>query len=110
MAPAPDRIVCMGTIPMTNVNDAVKELEHCAKLGIKGIKLDRYPSGKSYPTPEDDKFWAAALDLGIALTNHNNGNMGSGRGEPDFLYPRNRAKTAHRKAALNFSTASTTDP
>ena len=80
MAPAPDRIVCMGTLPTTGVDDAIKEMEHCAKLGIKGVKLDRYPSGKSYPTPADDKFWAASLDLGMALTNHNTGTMGSGKG------------------------------
>ena len=59
-------------------------MEHCAKLGMKGVKLDRYPSGKSYPTPEDDKSWAAALDLDIALTNHNTGTMGSGKGEPTW--------------------------
>jgi len=109
MAPAPDRIVCMGTIPMTNVDDAVKELEHCAKLGIKGVKLDRYPSGKSYPTPEDDKFWAAALDLRIALTNHNNGNLGSGRGEPDFLYPKDPGHDVHQKDAFKFFTRFSND-
>ena len=47
MAPAPDRLVCMGTLPTTGVDDAIKEMEHCAKLGMKGVKLDRYPSGKS---------------------------------------------------------------
>jgi len=109
MSPAPDRIVCMGAIPTTNVDDAVKELEHCAKLGMKGVKLDRYPSGKSYPTPEDDKFWAAALDLGIALTNHNNGNMGSGRGEPDYLYPKDPGHDVHQKDAFKFFTRFTND-
>ena len=46
-APAPDRLVCMGTLPTTGVDDAIKEMEHCAKLGMKGVKLDRYPSGKT---------------------------------------------------------------
>jgi len=109
MAAAPDRLVCMGAIPTTNVDDAVKELEHCARLGMKGVKLDRYPSGKSYPTSADDKFWAAALDLGMALTNHNNGNMGSGRGEPDYLYPKDPGYDVHQKDAFKFFTRFTND-
>ena len=56
MAAAPDRLICMGTIPITGLEDAMKELEHCAKLGFKGVKLERYPSGKSYPTPKTTSF------------------------------------------------------
>jgi predicted TIM-barrel fold metal-dependent hydrolase len=109
MAPAPDRILCMGCIPTTGVDDAIKELEHCAKLGMKGVKLDRYPSGKSYPTPEDDEFWAAALEMRMALTNHSNGNMGSGRGEPDYLYPKQPGHDVHQKDAFKFFTRFTND-
>jgi predicted TIM-barrel fold metal-dependent hydrolase len=109
MAAAPDRLVCMGAIPVTNVDDAMKEIEHCAKLGMKGVKLDRYPSGKSYPTPEDDRFWSAALDLGIALTNHNNGSMGAGKGEPDYLYPKIPGHDVHQKDAFKFFTRFTND-
>ena len=109
MEPAPERIVCMGTLPTTGVDDAIKEMEHCAKLGMKGVKLDRYPSGKSYPTEADDKFWAAALDLGIALTNHNTGNMGSGKGEPDYLYPKDPGHDVHQKDAFKFFTRFSND-
>jgi len=56
MAVAPDRLICMGTIPVTGVEDAVRELEHCAKLGLRGVKLDRFPSGRGYPTADDDNF------------------------------------------------------
>jgi predicted TIM-barrel fold metal-dependent hydrolase len=108
-AAAPDRLVCMGAIPVTNVNDAVKELNHCAKLGMKGVKLDRYPSGKSYPTAEDDGFWSAAIDLGIALTNHNNGSLGAGKGEPDYLYPKVPGHDVHQKDALKFFTRFSND-
>src|ERR671910_1896084 len=31
MAAAPDRLVCIGTIPISGLADAVKELEHCAR-------------------------------------------------------------------------------
>ena len=55
-----DRLIGLGVIPWTNVDDAIAELEHCAKLGLKGVNLGVFPSGKAYPTPEDDRFWAAA--------------------------------------------------
>lgn len=45
----PYRLVPTGLIPTTGVDDAVRELEHCAGLGLKGVKLDCFPSGKSYP-------------------------------------------------------------
>lgn len=87
-AHAPDRLIGMGVIPSTGVDDAVKEMEYCARAGLKGIAIDRFPSGKGYPTPEDDRFWAAALDLNIRVTHHTNG--GTTRmtraDEPTFAY------------------------
>jgi len=102
MAVAPDRLICMGTIPITGVEDAVRELEHCAKLGLRGVKLDRFPSGRGYPTAEDDKFWAAAVDLKMPLTNHNDGKMGSGRGEPAFKYDKEPGEDVHQREPMNY--------
>ena len=102
MAVAPDRLICMGTIPVTGVEDAVRELEHCAKLGLRGVKLDRFPSGRGYPTAEDDKFWAAAVDLKMPLTNHNDGKMGSGRGEPAFKYDKEPGEDVHQRDPMNY--------
>ena len=62
-AVAPDRLIGMGVIPITNVEDAIAEMAHCKKLGLKGVLLGALPNAKGYPTPEDDRFWAAALDL-----------------------------------------------
>src|SRR5215467_5164759 len=67
---APDRLIGLGVIPWTNVDDAIAELDHCAKLGLKGVNLGVFPSGKAYPVPEDDRFWAAAVDLKMPLTVH----------------------------------------
>jgi len=41
----------MGVIPWTNLVDAVAELEHCARLGLKGVNLGVFPNGKAYPLP-----------------------------------------------------------
>lgn len=93
MAVAPDRLLPQGVIPTSGIDDAVRELEHCVSLGIKGVTLNAFPSGHGYPTPEDDRFWAAALDLKIALACHGGGRFGGfggggRRNEPVFKYPR----------------------
>ena len=50
----------MGLIPDTGVDDGLAEMQYCARMGLKGVCLTRYPSGKDFPTPEDDRFWAAS--------------------------------------------------
>ena len=67
---ARDRLIGLGVIPWTRLEDAVEELTHCARLGLKGVALGVFPSGKGYPRLEDDRFWAAALDLAMPLTVH----------------------------------------
>jgi len=92
-AAAPDRLLTLGIIPPTNVDRAVAELEFCARAGFKGVALYRFPNGRAYPRPEDDRFWAAALDLRLPLCSHTNG--GSTRfsdKEPSFQYPKNDAE------------------
>lgn len=69
-AVAPDRLIGMGVIPCAGVDDAIAEMEYCLKLGLKGVALGSFPSGRSNPTPEDDKFWAAAIDLNAPVTIH----------------------------------------
>lgn len=43
------------------------ELEHCKKLGLKGVQLRAYPSGSKNPTLNDEKFWAAAIEMEMPL-------------------------------------------
>ena len=88
-AVAPDRLIGMGVIPITNVDDAVAELEHCARLGLKGILLGALPNAKGYPTPEDDRFWAAAVDIGMPVTVHVQFNRTGPRAtQPTLRYPK----------------------
>lgn len=67
---APQRLIAMGMLPDTGVQDAIEEMEYCARNGLKGVYLSNYPSGEDDPTLEDDRFWAAALDLDMPLTGH----------------------------------------
>ena len=82
-----DRLIGLGVIPWTNVEDAVAELAHCARLGLRGVTLGVFPSGKSYPTPADDRFWAAAIDTKMPLTVHVGfDRLGPRAVEPTFEY------------------------
>ena len=63
-------MIALGALPTYSVDAALKELEYCAKAGLKGMMLNTFPSGKSYPTLEDDRFYVAALDLNMPLSVH----------------------------------------
>ncbi len=87
-AVAPDRLLGMGVVPERSAHYAIDEMERCAKLGLKGIVLSTFPSGKYHPTPEDDEFWAAALDLDMPVTVHVQIGARGARTGPVFKYPR----------------------
>jgi predicted TIM-barrel fold metal-dependent hydrolase len=68
---APERFICNGTLPTTGLDDAISELHRCAELGLRTVQLESYPSGSfSDPSPEDDRFWAAAVELGMPINVH----------------------------------------
>src|SRR5260370_37752590 len=69
-AVAPDRLIGMGVMPITNVDDTIAEMAHCKKLGLKGVQLGALPNAKGYPPPQDDKFRAAAVHIEIPVTVH----------------------------------------
>ena len=89
-AVAPDRLIGLGIMPDkgagSTVDSAITEMEYCKKLGLRGAYLGTYPSGLGYPTPEDDRFWAAAIDLDMPVTIHVSiGGIHQPR--PQFKYP-----------------------
>jgi predicted TIM-barrel fold metal-dependent hydrolase len=94
---APDRLIGMGVIPITNVDDAIAEMEHCKRLGLKGILLGALPNGKGYPTPEDDRFWAAAVDMEMPVTVHVSfDRSGPRESQPTFKYPKEDPEVMRR--------------
>ena len=66
----PERLLGVGVIPETNLEDALAEMEHCAKTGLKAVELNAFPTGSLQPAPEDDRFYHRAIDLGMPLTIH----------------------------------------
>lgn len=96
-AVAPDRLIGMGVLPITNVADAIAEMEHCARLGLKGVLLGALPNAKAYPTPEDDRFWAAALEMDMPLTVHVLFNRtGARANQPTLRYPKEDPQVMQR--------------
>jgi predicted TIM-barrel fold metal-dependent hydrolase len=68
---APERFVCNATLPTTGIDDCLAELHRSAELGLKTAQLESYPSGSFFePTPEDDRFWAAAVELDMPINVH----------------------------------------
>jgi predicted TIM-barrel fold metal-dependent hydrolase len=85
---ARDRLIGLGVIPWTNLDDAIAELERCAKLGLKGVNLGVFPNGQPLPKPEDDRFWAAAIAMKMPLTVHVGfDRLGPRAAVPTFEYP-----------------------
>ena len=85
---SPNRLIAMGVLPDTGVDDAVAEMEYCAKAGLKGVNLHRFPAGQSYVTRDDDRFWEAAVDLEMPIASHTfGGTTRLGNKGPIFIYP-----------------------
>ncbi len=84
----PDRLIGVACLPERGLDDAIEEMEHCAKIGLKTVELAAFPSGKAYPTPEDDKFWAAAINMKIPVTVHVSFMKKLGRNESAIKYPK----------------------
>jgi uncharacterized protein len=68
---APERFICNGTLPTTGIDDALSELSRCVDMGLRTVQLEAYPSGSfAEPSAEDDRFWAAAVELDMPINVH----------------------------------------
>ena len=69
-AVAPDRLIGNSVTPISTIDDAVAEVQHAHALGLKSVAFYQFPNGTGFAQPEDDAFWAACLELGIAISPH----------------------------------------
>ena len=68
---APNRLAGLGLISLFNIDEAVKDLRHCVKAGLKGAMIWCSPPGdRPYSSPMYDPFWAEAQELNIPLGLH----------------------------------------
>jgi predicted TIM-barrel fold metal-dependent hydrolase len=93
---APQALVGLGLISVWDIDLAVRELERCANLGLKGAIIISYPpEGYGYEQSMYDPLWSAAQALAMPLSLH----AFTGHGiEDDSRYPRYRHSCLHHAA------------
>lgn len=69
-AVAPDRLLGLGIVPDTGVDDAIAEMRRCKQLGLRGIAIKHWPNGSGRYDPADDRFFEALLEEDMRLTPH----------------------------------------
>jgi predicted TIM-barrel fold metal-dependent hydrolase len=68
---SPQRLIGNGLISLDDIALAVKELERCARLGLKGVMIwSSAPEDKPYDLPLYDPFWTMAQELKMPLSMH----------------------------------------
>ncbi len=82
-----ERFFGVGVIPATGIDDAVAEVQHCAKLGMHALVLTSFPNGGLRPHPEDDRFWAATIGTNLPVTIHVDIDRSSEPKAPFLDYP-----------------------
>src|SRR5262245_37992416 len=99
-----DRLVPVAMIPLTDVDDAVAEIERAASLGLRAINVPTQPP-VSYATDTYDRVWAAAQALGMTVTFH----VGTGFESSDDPN-RTNFQAAFDSLATNAMTPSAVEP
>jgi aminocarboxymuconate-semialdehyde decarboxylase len=68
---APHMFEAMGTLPLQNVDLAIKELEHIvATLGIRSIEVGTNVNGRDLDSPEFRPLWRRICDLDVFVMLH----------------------------------------
>jgi aminocarboxymuconate-semialdehyde decarboxylase len=70
----PDRLVGLGSVPLMEPKEAVRELERCmGPLGFKGVQILTNIKGLEVSDPTFEPFWKRAEELGALVMLHPNG-------------------------------------
>lgn len=64
------RLIPLGILPTTGIQDGIDELDSILKAGHRGAIISAFPNGSHNPMPEDDAFWARAVEADIPVIIH----------------------------------------
>lgn len=68
---APDRLLGIPCIPAYDIDKGIKELERCAKNGLKGAIIWQSPhKDLPFTSGHYDRFWAAAQEMNAPVSLH----------------------------------------
>jgi aminocarboxymuconate-semialdehyde decarboxylase len=74
VARKPDRFIALGTVPLSDGDEAADELERCmTKLGMKGAEILTNVAGQEISERQYAPFWKKAEELGALIVLHPNG-------------------------------------
>lgn len=66
----PKRFIGLGTIPLQAPDLAIKELERCMKIGLRGVQIGSHVNDWNLNAPELFQVFEAAQELGAAIFVH----------------------------------------
>ena len=66
----PKTFVGLGTVPMQDAKLAIRELERCREIGLKGVQIGSNVNQKNLGEAEFFEFFAACESLGMAVFVH----------------------------------------
>jgi predicted TIM-barrel fold metal-dependent hydrolase len=70
VAKAPQHFVGQGQIPNLGIEESIAEMRRCREMGLRGIVISSWPSGKPFLDDDCDAFWAEAEKLNIPVSVH----------------------------------------
>ena len=79
VASYPKRFIGLGTIPLQSPELAIKELERCMKIGLKGVQIGSHVNDWNLNAPELFPVFEAAAELGASIFVHPWEMMGTDR-------------------------------
>jgi len=66
----PKNYLGLGTVPMQDADEAIKELERCKEIGLLGIQIGSNINDKNLSEPEFFPIFQACEELGMAVMVH----------------------------------------
>lgn len=70
VAAAPKRFVGLGTVPLQDTRLAIRELERCREIGLKGVQIGSNVNQLNLGEPQFFDFFKRCEELGMALFVH----------------------------------------
>ena len=66
----PDRFIGLGTVPLQDPQRAIKEMERCMKIGLRGIQIGSHINDWNLDAPELFPVFEAAQEIGASIFVH----------------------------------------
>lgn len=66
----PQRFIGLGTVPLQSPELAIKELERCMKIGLRGVQIGSHVNDWNLNAPELFPFFQAAEEMNAAIFVH----------------------------------------